>query len=478
MLLLVSVTCHAQVMQQFIGNASFHSSAPTGPGIAQAVSCPSSGIDPGSALTGSFDYRCPVLATLSGNLGVVRIMSDDTNTPVFTVTDEQGDTWTQAVTNTTTNGNFQRIYYAPNMTAGSHYVNIHTTISASFFGVKFAEFYNVATTTPLDHAICSGATSTSIASGATGTLTTGDLIVQYADSDDAASTTSFTVGSQTNITWALGHTDLLDATAMQWGVYNSTTSFTPTFTQGTSHAYASCNAAFKAASAGTAPSATVRPLRMIHTGMPTSAANPYVIQTPALGGLLLISFDGGGDTITGITTSPSVTCTAAGTAAVATGNQAARWYCPLTSTSGAMTLSVTRSGATKDGTFILYDMTGMTTLDADSGGQTGNNATQLSAFITCTACVTPTAAAKFAIGNAAWDFCTAQALTLPSGAVFNRAYYTGDTIDGPQNVDQNNGQFYLFSPPNSALTNTYTMNCTGSVGSSIGNWAAGVSSFK
>ena len=82
------------------------------------------------------------------------------------------------------------------------------------------------------------------------------------------SVSSFTAGSQSNITWQLLGTDLYDGTAAEAGVYNATSAINPTFTSGTSESFTSCAVALKAASAGTAPTQAFRIIHMLHQQHP------------------------------------------------------------------------------------------------------------------------------------------------------------------------------------------------------------------
>src|SRR5204862_4246739 len=109
------------------------------------------------------------------------------------------------------------------------------------------EFDNAAA---LDASSCNAGTSTSITAGSLSPTAVGDLILQVSYAPTYASNTSFTAGSQSNITWALAHTLLGDGSASQWGLYNSTSAITPTFTAGTANPILSCAGALRATPAG------------------------------------------------------------------------------------------------------------------------------------------------------------------------------------------------------------------------------------
>ena len=117
----------------------------------------------------------------------------------------------------------------------------------------------------------------------------------------AAITTSFTAGSQSNITWNLDAVDLLDGYAIQHGVYSSTASFTPQMTTGTSNSYTSCEIMFKAASAGTAPTQSMRIVvwALSFPSAATTTNTQTICNARSSGNLLVASFTGGGSCITG-----------------------------------------------------------------------------------------------------------------------------------------------------------------------------------
>jgi hypothetical protein len=332
-----------------------------------------------------------------------------------------------------------------------------------------AEFYN-ANTTASGTAVCNDATSASITTGNI-TVGSGNLLVQVAFQDDTAASGALTAGS--GMTFAI--TDRNDSNAMQYRL-GTGSAINPTITQ-TSHKFASCAAGFTAAVVGTAPSNTYRPLRVAHAEMPASSANPYVIQVPVAGSLAVIAYHSGGNTITGVTDSASNTwtCRSAHTNGA---NSSQICYAPVTTPSNTLAISVTRSAATTDATLMTFDLTGSATsspFDADGGSLTGNQGSITGSLTTCSSCLTPAAAGEMVIGTSGWDFCTATAVSAPSGAVFQSATFTGNSLDGPQSVDQNNLWFYFVTTGTGALSMTSTMSCASTA---EGNWAASIAAFK
>ncbi|MGC2504701.1 MAG: hypothetical protein WA400_21430, partial [Silvibacterium sp.] len=296
--------------------------------------------------------------------------------------------------------------------------------------------------------------------------------------------------------WNLDAVDLLDGYAIQHGVYSSTASFTPQMTTGTSNSYTSCEIMFKAASAGTAPTQSMRIVHLGHFSFPSAATttNTQTIQMPSSGNLLVASFTGGGDCIgnsgnTACATTSSIdisdsqnnTWKATGTVATAADATSQMAYAGNATTAATLSITVGRHGdistdATNDNdNLLLYDITGAATSPFDNdAGTTGNQTTQVSSLTTCSSCLSPTTSSGIVLLNANWEWCTATTLSAPSGAVFDSAFTTMNSVDGPQPVDQNGGWAHFYNTSTSTITATWTMTCD----QAESDWAGRVSSFK
>jgi hypothetical protein len=349
--------------------------------------------------------------------------------------------------------------------------------------MSVSEYYNVGA---VDVSACHpfSGSSTSITAGSMTPTASGDLLWQWAINAGGGgglpnSTSSFSAGSQSNITWQLNGTDLYDGDATQAGIYNATSTINPTFTSGTARSFTSCAVALKAAPAGTAPTATFRILHMLHQQHPKSAANPFAVQFPTSGNLVVNSYISGGSNITSISSNPSSTWSSTGPQV---GNEALTalsqiYYAANASTSSSMTLSVSRNDNSRDGTFMLYDITGAASspFDKDSGGLTANQTSLVSSFTTCSGCLTPSSTNEIVIANAGWNFCTGVGASAPNGSLFDSATDTGNGVDGPESVDQNNGWLHYYDPNTNPVTVTWAMAC-GSTAESV--WAGRVAAFK
>jgi hypothetical protein len=460
--------------------------------VVQTARCPSSGNVGAGVAGGLYNgiYYCPLPnKTLPGNLIAVFLYYAPTGSTKVTVSDSTSDTYTQAVTATTTNSNTQAIYYLPGAASGITYV------SAAFAGATFGvadvsmiveEWSGIATAAPLDAASCNSATSTSVTAGSMTVGTANDLIVQAVFNDPAngyaspSSETSFSVGSQSNITWTFNASDLNESNAAQSGILTTAGSFNATFTQGTKQVFASCAAAFKSASAGTGPSG-IRIISVDHAQEGNGITSPVTLQTPLSGNMFVVSDLSGGEAyITGISSTPS--CTWANTGPVyessALDSYTIIWYAVGCKGASNMTLTLTLAGPTTDDTYMVYDVTNSNawTFDTDSGGQRGSQFSIVPTVTTCSSCDTPSTTTGIVFGSFSQDECTATGLTAPSGGFFDAATYSGNSLNGAQSVDQNNGWFHSFytSAPG-ALTATWTESCATLPPD---YWAGRVASFK
>ena len=457
------------------------------PTLVQHVSCPNSG-DIGSGVGGAMSsapvYQCPLPEPAqAGNAILVGIFSDNTGNPSWTISDDHSNTWNLAASTTDNNGNITAVYYALNVAAGTRVISVKNSGgTVGYLAVSASEYYNIAITSALDAKDCSaGSSSDTITAGTITPANSGDLLWQWAADANTASVSSFAPGSQPNISWQLNGTDIHASDATQAGVYNSTASINPTFTSGSAEPFDSCVMALKAANAGTAPMRAFRIVHMLHAEMSSSETGPYAVEMPTSGNLLVIGFSSGGNTITSITGTPLNQWVSPGGASNPD-NQSGLpvqqiFYAANANTSNKLTLSIAQTGPMTGTTFMIYDFTGAATspFDVGSGGQTGNQTTTVTQLTTCSSCLTPSAPNEVILGNVGQDWCTATGIVSPGGALFDSAIYTGNSVNGPEAVDQNNGWFHYYDSGTSPLTATWTYTC----GSDAeGGWAGWLAAFK
>lgn len=443
------------------------------PALVQFTKCPGSGA---SQQNSTHLYTCPLPnPSLAGNIWLIGVQGDNTGSPTWAATDENADTGTLINSSTDGNGNFFGIFRI-SPTTGSRVVKVTTTVeTGGFLTVSVAEFMNIGAT---DVSHCNHVTTngTSITAGSMTPTVTGDLIFQYAGNATSSQlTTFFTVGSQSNITWKLINTDTFSGDGAQWGVYNSTTAINTTFT-GQSLKWDSCAVAIKAASAGTAPSASPRIYGSLHAQGGGNTSISHEFTASGNNDLIVIAYASGGQTVT-VTSTPSNTWSSA-FASTANPDYAQVQYSCNASTAANMTIGLAFSAAS-DSTAMIYEVIGAATsscLDAASAGQNGNQATIVTSLTTCSACVSTTTNNAMAFSASQWDFCTATGSSAPASSLFDAAYYTDNNLDGPQSVDQNGGWWHkVIASSSTSLTTTWTMSCAATA---EGHWSGGIAAFK
>jgi Bacterial Ig domain/IPT/TIG domain len=427
-------------------------------------------------------YRIPLPEpTVAGTTLVMAFGYDSTGSnQVFSVTDNKSNTWALDVTSAASNNKTMRMYRASNVAAGTTAINVQLNSGSQngYWNALIGEFYNVGT---LDGSSCSAGSSASISAGNISPAQSGDLIFQAKYSASLTKqTSSFTQGLQPNITWSLASQLLGDGAADQYGVYASTVPVNPTFTQAASDSYISCAVALTAASSGSASTTIPRVVHQEHDAMPKSAANPWhvglVVDVP--NSAVYLSYVGN-DSISSVSSvpAPNVGWTPSGADFQGlNGHNHVNYYCAQwTTPPGAVTLSINRSANSNDSINMIYVVqNGTCNLDADSGGQAGSQGS-IGPLTTCSNCLTPTKPNDFIMGNGGQAFCTATGLNSPSGGIFDSAWFTGNTIDGPTQTDENN--FWMHFTNGSSLS-SFTVTFAESCDFSQSDWAGRIAAYQ
>ena len=450
---------------------------------------------PGTCTTSAHCYRIPVDPNVV-TAGSTMVMAFGYNSAganqVFAVTDDKSDTWVLDATSSASNNKTLRIYRAANVTAGVSYIQVQLTGGTDnrYWQAQVAVFYNVGA---LDVSSCNAGSSATIQAGSLTPTVSGDLIFQAKFSANTLSgsspyglplqAASFTPGLQPNITWSLASQMLGDGAADQYGVYNSTVAMNPTFTQAASDSYISCAVALQAASAGAAATAIPRVVHQEHDAMPKNAPNPWhvglVVDVP--NSAVYLSYVGN-DSISSVSSSPApnVGWTASGVDFNGTnGHNHVNFYCAQwTTPPGAVNLSINRSATPNDSINMIYVVqNGTCNLDVDSGGQAGYQSSAASVLTTCSGCVTPTKKNDFIMANGGQAYCTATSLNAPSGpsGVFDSAWFTGNTIDGPTQTDENNFWMHFYNGSSlSPISVAWGESCN----NAQQNWASRVAAYQ
>ena len=323
---------------------------------------------------------------------------------------------------------------------------------------------------------------TSVSAGSLTPSASGDLVYQVVASLAASrSQSSFAAGSQSNIGWNLLSADLMDGWAGQYGVYNSTSPLNPSMTMGSSQPWASAAVLLKTGSSGSVPSG-MRIVHLVLENIPQQVAaggtgkpfpNPLSLQFPSSGNLLLAMIAGGhnAETVTSISDSSGNSWSQAGATAANGDATAQAYYTGGAATSADLGLTLNWSGSSGDYTALLYDVTGAAAEPLDTAtGAVGTQAT--AGNLTMPFTITPATANELVFLAAAWQQNTGTGLV---GQFFDANGFSGESLNGPGPVDENNGWGHAITTSTAAVGFTFTLE---SATTATGNWVATAAAFQ
>jgi hypothetical protein len=411
------------------------------------------GVNPsGQTACPNYSYCVPFAGkTLSGNLAILPYTYAYSAAVTTRASDGGGDSFTcvdGAVDSTTTVGSnyhpHNGLCYAVNSAAGSvrGVVTFGATPVTNVAG-DASQWYNVATSSPVDTSGSAAGTSSTTANAVSITTTrAGDLIYVHVCRTGTPSTTSFTAGSG----FTLLTTDIHDGCATEYHVQSAAGAITPTMIMATASTYVEQVFAFKEAStgAGTAPSGIYMD-RMMSWSMPQNqSAATWTFQFPSAGNFLFESISCGHLTPSASTVprETQITWSLAGVnnnlnPPVITGeyyaqNASANY---TGSSPGLITDTFTGSG---DCTVKFYSFTGAPTSPFATWSEYGFSTSTSPATVTTTWNPNVT-------GPAVWIFTggeissTATGVVTPStGCQWTGGSYGGMNVDGPEPIDENN----------------------------------------
>jgi hypothetical protein len=372
------------------------------------------------------------------------------------ITDNNGNIWpTSAAVLQRDSTNMRvdlAIFVLPNANAGVTTITIHFTAALHPMTFAISEFYNVATTSPVNgtsSAENQTAPNISVPSFTPGNndANGGNLIWVMARDDG-------TPGSGNRVTtWAPGtNFTLLDAD-IGWGLDTAANSYKATeyFVQTTSEAispgftatmtagndtFIMAAVALKAASAGSAPGSGIRILRMMGNTNETPP-DTWTMQIPSQGNLLVMATStprvAGSLNVTGITDNHSNTWVVQNPQT----SEPSFWYVAAATSANDLKVTVTSTGATAGTSWTLYDITGAATSpfdvvagQADTG--TCSNVTTLSNYPS----ITPSSGNGLTLAALQLGQGPGLSVTSPTAAQFDFVTYTGKTdLDTIDNAD-------------------------------------------
>ncbi|HEY9463659.1 MAG TPA: hypothetical protein VIR54_11250 [Vicinamibacterales bacterium] len=410
---------------------------------------------------------------LAGNCLVLGVAwGANSGTPSIAISDDQGNTWTTGPTHFDSGNTYHlSTWYALNVAAGTRQITVTATGGDLIFvQAQASEFYNVALSAASDGSANAHGNSSTWSPGSMTTTTDGDLVVSWAvDSGGNWPYGNFTPGPS----FALCNADRLTGMVSQYRVQTTHGAITASATASKSVPFISCALALKPASAGTAPTADPRILRVTWAD---AVGSTFVQQAPSDGNIRAVGWvgvSGAGATrnMTGITETGGATYTR--TTGVGNGQSGlAQWgYATGASASATNAITIT-SGLDNLSTAVIYDIlaTGATfdTEATATGSQTD------SGDLT-TVSLTPTNANGIVLCALGINSGTIRDL-VGSGYQADNPW-TAEEDGGGNVLHQDNGWGHTFNSSTSAVTFVWT-NSNSGVGEGTQDWAADAISFS
>ena len=414
--------------------------------------------------------------TTSGNAVMVGFTFNSNPTP--TVTDDQGDSYA-IVENHYDSANNQSVAIAAafNVSPGARNISVcFNSDPGGWVQPMATEFNNVVAVDGLGAG--SQGTGTSVTAGTLTPTVSGDLAYQVVFGP--LNQSSFAAGSQENIAWNLLSADLMDGWAGQYGVYNSTSAIHPTMNMGASQQWWSAAILLQAGTAGSVPSG-MRIVHLVHENLPVHEAsggngpfpNPLPLQLPSSGNLLVAMIGGGPnfETVTSLTDTNNNSWIQAGSTLVTHDSVMVQTYFAGNAVSSSnLGLTLNWSGTDGDYTIHFYDVTGAAAspLDTTNGATDFQNDT--SGTLTVPYTLTPAQPGELIFTDTMWDANTGTGLTSSSGtSYFDTNSFSGESLSGPEPVDENNGWGHVISTSTSPISFTWSQLSTTLP---AGNWAS------
>ena len=416
--------------------------------------------------------------TLSGNLLIVSVATDNP-APTVTVSDNKNNAYTPGPSGSG-NENLQ-LWYATGSTAGVDTITVTISPATAYVQVVFSEFYNVTTSSAAD-GMCTGLSglSTTVAcSSAITTSSNGDLIYQVGWADGGVVPTSWNQGSSP---WAFlsGGVDIASGSsiggfAAQYQIQTTHGSITPSMTTAPSTQFDTMAIAFRAATAGTAPSAGIRIVSAYHAEESQVGNSPFVLQCPTTGNLIVVAWIGAPEiALTGVTDGNGNIYTLPGSDFNAAGGGDLRFaYAASATSSSTMTgPNLAFSGPNQGGsTAIIYDVIGAATspYDTTAGNPTvtatdsGTGTHQVR-----TVSITPSTTNGLVFSEMGVN--SNQVIGVTPG---NFIAATDNNEGSSGDMDENNGWSAQYNTTTSQITYSYTI-----TGGAASGWGAMAVAFE
>jgi hypothetical protein len=433
-------------------------------------------------------YTCALAdPTISGNkLIVVGQYAVNAGITSITIKTDQNDTFSIDHTGVTGDGNQTVIIASVTPTVGSKNftVTFNGTADATFTQWAYAEVNNLGA---LDVTGENTATNASMLGGSATPTVAGDYLQAIFEPETGVGGTSWAVGTNSNITWNLGQSDIgygsgqTCSQMFQYGVQSVAAAINPAATQNPSTTYGAVWAAYKAATAGGTPSgmyiATVQHYNLKTTG--TSFTIPAPIPASCNLGVLHVITAPSTGPITAVVGSVSGTWTHIGDQANHNGSGILMdWYKPNGTFSTADVLTITATVGLSVADCNLYGIVGAATAPLDTaatattgsftsgfGTNTGDQGTAGTSLTPMVA--TPSTSNGIFINHTGVN---SQGITGTSGTCFSDIAWSPQEA-GENDLDENNGKCHANYSSTAAITVTYTSAAPGGGSVALNGWA-------
>ena len=484
-------TCTIQATQ--VGNASYAAAPPVNqsfqvisngtvntPTYVQSADCSELDGDPITAASSTFNCRFPQPTLGGSGDGIVcGFVNDDVTTPGWSLSDGS-NAYTYVTKTDTSNNEILVTGYTVNDTSVQNITFTSGSSSVALRGPWCGEWTGIGG--GFDQSSSgNNASSTTVTAGTTTPAVTGELIVQQAYNEYiggySAGASTFSAGSQSNITWNLYVHDSFVPMAVQAGVYSSTSAINPTMAETTS-GFVSQALFFKPGTGPAVPSGLwVNSLKHIWL---QSFSSPATISfpCPATDNVAFYQFTGnpnGPDDTTAITiNSNSMTQTYSKTT-VGTSSNLHNYYIENQPLSPNQNLVIT--GTFSGANAMAYCFTSSnaassfqsSNVPAPTTGNQGNTSSTLGPVIS----ITPNFSGDLLFVVTAIANNTTTGLT-GSGQYFMDEFWSNSVGNSGQ-LDQGNGFGFMLAPNTSPQSWTYNLYFTTS--DAVGDWVAETDEF-
>jgi hypothetical protein len=437
---------------------------------------------PGTMSAGQFTLVYLPNPSGAGNLITVCFGADESAS--IAVSDDKSNTYHPTTIRDTTNAKDTFCYYAGNVATGTKQIRLTVGGSTNWIVPAIAEWSGVLQTSdPIDTGGAKGAfaTSTNVQAGSYTPTVTGDLVMQFTmDWGRCCFTpgTTWTQGSQANITWNLWLAENEFPAGAQWGVYNSTSALNATMSVSAGD-FATLALFFKpciAPNCGTPQGAGIQVVGRKTLNSNAAApfnANPRTVQVPcpAYSNLMVVEWATGGigEDISSISSSPANTWTAlpavnGGTPFVHNRHAANATLSPTT------TLTFNFAGVSS-ASGQIYCVKGAAVAPYDSSSNT--NTTQNAGGPLPLGSITPSTANGLIFVVASQEQNTSRGLSSPANGQWDGCFHSNEPLS-VSGCSQNNAFGHYLNPNTSAATFTATQ----TDGTAVLGYVAEADSYK